>query len=108
MISKIIRVDGKRENKKITISDSDKRIYDLYRVERGLGAVLRPSVLVAWFRAIFAKFRQPLLPDTDLTRIPAHFLINPDGTVNTAYYGKTIADHIPWDQVRSFAGGLYL
>ena len=34
--------------------------------------------------------------------IPAHFLINEDGVIEGAFYGKTIADPIPWSEVKKF------
>ena len=40
--------------------------------------------------------------DGSLSRIPAHFLINEDLTIQTAYYGTNAADHIGWEAVQDF------
>lgn len=37
--------------------------------------------------------------DGRLTGLPADFLINTDGTIQTAYYGEHIADHLPLTEV---------
>ena len=34
--------------------------------------------------------------------IPDDFLINPDYTIHTSYYGKNIGDHLPIDSIRKF------
>jgi len=38
----------------------------------------------------------------DKAIVPADFLINPDGTIHTAYYGKNIGDHLKIKNIRSF------
>ena len=41
-------------------------------------------------------------PEGTKTRIPADFLINPDGTIHEVYYGEKIGDHIPFERVEAF------
>jgi hypothetical protein len=38
-----------------------------------------------------------------LTRIPADFLIDGEGTIADAYYGREIGDHIPYERDDDFA-----
>ena len=42
--------------------------------------------------------------DPDL--MPAEFLINPDGTIHTAHYGKDAGDHLPLRKVEAFLQAL--
>lgn len=38
--------------------------------------------------------KAPDFTTQDVTGVPADFLITPDGTIDTAYYGKDIGDHL--------------
>ena len=90
--------------------DSEESIYESYGSEAKLSAVIRPSVAFSLARALFKGFRQGLV-DGKVGRIPAHFLIDEDGVINTVHYGSTIADHIPWNtadsSIRTIAGTPY-
>jgi thioredoxin-dependent peroxiredoxin len=83
------------------ICDPDNVLYDAYGVERNLAGVARPSVATAFLKALLGGFTQGSI-DGKIARIPAHFLISEDGTVAEAYYGRNIADHIPWSTVEAF------
>jgi len=37
--------------------------------------------------------------------VPADFLINNDGTIHTAFYGKHIGDHLPIEKIDRFLNG---
>ncbi len=37
-----------------------------------------------------------------MDRIGTDLLINPDGTLHTAYYGKFVGDNLPLESVRAF------
>jgi thioredoxin-dependent peroxiredoxin len=83
------------------IADPEKRLYQLYETKVSLAAVVRPSVVGKLFQAIFSGERQGSI-DGELGQVPAHFLIAEDGILEYIYYGKTIADHIPWNWVDEF------
>ena len=83
------------------ISDPDGSLYEAYGVEKRVAAFFHLSVAFKFVKAALAGFNQGPI-DGSLTRVPAHFLIDEDGMINTAYYGKTIADHIPWEMVEDF------
>jgi len=42
-------------------------------------------------------------PEEELNIMPADFLINPDLTIHTAYYGKDIGDHLSINIIKEFA-----
>jgi thioredoxin-dependent peroxiredoxin len=85
------------------IPNSRKDLYRLYRLESRLSAALDPRVALLWCQAIVSGFRQSW-PDGDIGQIPAHFLIDEDGFLAKVFYGKTIGDHIPWEEVEAFSG----
>ncbi len=86
------------------ISDPDEGLYRLYGVETSLAGFLAPTNMLMLAVAMKAGFG-PGRMDGSKTRIPADFLIGPDLRVDTAFYGKTIGDHIPFEAVDAFAAG---
>lgn len=38
-----------------------------------------------------------------LTTMPADFLVDENGVIRTAYYGKDEGDHLPFEQARAFS-----
>jgi peroxiredoxin len=79
------------------VPDPEQRLYALYGVRHSwLG------FLAAWANRLpeigRAVFRQRFLPGSvegGIHRIPADFLIDPDGRITEAYYGRDIGDHLP-------------
>jgi len=85
------------------IADPRRAVYRQYGVEASwLG-----WLAAAWWwhpRMIVANLKGywPGKMEGSKALIPADFLINPDSTIHTAFYGATIADHLPWPQVDTF------
>ncbi|MEQ1877317.1 MAG: redoxin domain-containing protein [Bdellovibrionia bacterium] len=83
------------------IPDPQHKLYDLYGTSESLAGVAHPKVAVDFFKAMFKGFRQGKITG-HTGQMPAHFLIDPDGVLDTIYYGRHAADHIPWTAVDSF------
>ncbi|MFM8312824.1 MAG: redoxin domain-containing protein [Deltaproteobacteria bacterium] len=83
------------------LSDPNKELYRLFETDVSLKAVFRPSVVGTFFKAILSGNSQGPI-DGELGQVPASFLIAEDGIIEKIYYGKTIADHIPFSEVESF------
>lgn len=83
------------------LSDPEERLYGLYGVETSLAGYLSPANLGRLAQATANGFL-PGRPDGSATRIPADFLIDAGGTIRRAYYGKVIADHLPFPDVDAF------
>ncbi len=79
------------------VGDPAWRIYRAYGVEtswlRLLGSALLPSFYLDWARAMRYGFWGGF--DLQVSTMPADFLIDPDGRVALAHYGKSIGDHLP-------------
>ncbi len=83
--------------------------YNIYGIERSFNrkmlAVLRHPIM--WIRGMmtvgFSGSLQALGGINTSNNLPADFLINEDGTIAEAYYGKNAADHIPFERVEYFA-----
>lgn len=85
------------------VADPGKVLYTQYGVESSRKAVARASVrrLPDAARAM-AKGFVPTRIDGDTALVPADFLIDEDGVVRVAYYGRDIGDHLPIERIASF------
>lgn len=86
------------------VADPAREIYRKYGVEDRFFAMFSPGTFAGFREARANDYEQPLNIDNGLFQIPAHFLIESDGTVATAYYGSHYNDHLAWDIVRNFSG----
>ena len=83
------------------VPDPEEKLYALYGVETSLAAYVSPRNLGRLARAVGKGFL-PGKPEGSATRVPADFLIDSDNTIRRAFYGKVIADHIPFEDVHAF------
>ncbi len=84
------------------ISDPELELFELYRVETSITGVFGKEVTegIKGARELGLKLMRAW--DGPPTRIPADFLIDQDGIIREAFYGRNVAHHIPFDQVESF------
>lgn len=100
-----VRKSSDRHNTPFPIlADYDKEIYSQYGVASRpagmMSTVLRRPLKI--FRAILKGYI-PYKIQGDPNLMPAEFLINPDGTIHTAHYGKDAGDHLSFEKLNSFA-----
>lgn len=87
------------------LADEANTYYRRFGVQRSLlgvlkGAVLRmPTVIYA----MFGKGYIPWVIKGSMTTMPLDILVDENGIVQSAYYGKDEGDHMPFDQVKEFA-----
>ena len=84
------------------VADPEMDLYRQYGVETSVLGAMHPATMVAGARAVGAGISLRARPEGPLTRVPADFLIDRDGTVKDAFYGAHIAEHIPLERVQSF------
>lgn len=78
------------------IADPENKLYNLYGVERSIFKVMN-----GLFNGLLDKvskgnklFAKPMKQDGHLDRIPAEFIINKEGKITLAHYGKFVGDHV--------------
>jgi len=87
------------------LADEHNVYYRQYGIERSLprtvkGAAMHmPSVLYA----MFAKGYWPTSFGGKLTTMPADLLVDEQGIIQVAHYGKDEADHLPFERVKAFS-----
>ena len=91
----------------VILADAENTYYHQYGIENSMLGVLKgmftrlPSLL----NAMFVKGYVPLVMKGSITTMPADFLVDENGMIQTAYYGKDEGDHLPFAQVKAFATG---
>lgn len=82
------------------VPDPEKRIFKMYGVERGLAGMFSPAVMRDYIRALRAGFPPGMLTsDGGVTGNPADFLIDRDGRIVYAHYGRHCADSLEASQI---------
>jgi peroxiredoxin len=87
------------------LADENNIFYQAYGIEHSLAGMFKgmltrmPSLL----RAMFVKGYLPLVIKGSLTTMPADFLVDENGVIRTAYYGKDEGDHLPFERVKAFS-----
>lgn len=86
------------------LADEKRSYYKAYGIERSVcgffvGMIFRLPTLL---KAIFSGYL-PNLFTGGLTIMPADFLVDREGNIKVAYYGRDEGDHLPFDQVKDFA-----
>ena len=103
----IMQYVGKQDVPFPIVPDPDRVIYAQYGVHGNIGKFLsgvlfNPGKLMSAAKRGFLPGKM----ENDYTMIPADFLIDEQGIVHTAYYGKDAADHLEIGQIESFLNKL--
>jgi peroxiredoxin len=87
------------------LADERNAFYRVYGIEHSVAGMLNgmlgrmPSLL----RAMFVNGYWPWVIKGSLITMPADFLVDENGVIKTAYYGKDEGDHLPFEQVKAFS-----
>lgn len=101
----IARHVGRQDATFPLVPDASMDLYRRYGVERSMWAMLSTTVIRDALRAMRAGFR-PGRIDGPLDRLPADFLIAPDGKVAVAYYAEHQSDHLPVENIKRWLSAL--
>jgi thioredoxin-dependent peroxiredoxin len=81
------------------IPDPERALYRLYGVVPSLWGYVVGAFRIRAFRDAFKRGFRPGKGEGAITQLPAEFLIGPDLTIERAYYGKDIGDHLPLEEI---------
>lgn len=89
------------------LADQDNACFKLYEIEHSLPGMLKSMIvrLPALLDAMLLKGYMPWRIKGSITRMPADFLIDENGIIQTAYYGKDAGDHLAFSHIKAFALG---
>jgi thioredoxin-dependent peroxiredoxin len=86
------------------VADEDNKYYRAYGIEHSVLGMLKgmflrmPTLLKGMFKGYI-----PTTIKGSMTTMPADFLIDREGIIQVAYYGKDEGDHLPFDVVKEFS-----
>ena len=86
------------------LADENNKYYRLYSIEHSVLGVLKgiifrlPTMITSMLKGYV-----PTSIKGSLTTMPAEFLVDRDGVIQTVYYGKDEGDHLPFDKVKEFS-----
>lgn len=89
----------------VMIPNPEQNLYKLYDIERSTGKIFKGLL----FRGALKKanegkklYRSKMKQDGNANTIGADFLIDENGLVRTAYYGKFLGDYLPLEDIKTF------
>ena len=82
-------------------------LYEEYGVQVSWWGAFYPRVVARAILGVLNGFLS-LNINGPIARIPADFLVDPEGLVWRAYYGQAISDHIPFEDITEFGADLCL
>ena len=86
------------------LADENNKYYREYGIEHSVLGMLKgmflrmPTLLKGMFKGYI-----PTTIKGSMTTMPADFLIDREGIIQVAYYGKDEGDHLPFDKVKEFS-----
>ena len=86
------------------LADESNKYYREYGIEHSVSGVLKgiflrmPTLLKGMFKEYI-----PIKIKGSMTTMPADFLIDRNGIIQMAYYGKDEGDHLPFEKVKEFS-----
>ena len=84
------------------VADLDKKYFSKYKVENSWRKVVHYESAFIRFQAALKGYYERNV-DGSLDTVPAHFLIWDGLRIAKSHYGRSIANHIPWNVAKSFA-----
>lgn len=87
------------------LADSTGGAYALYGIEHSVAGMLKGMFLrmPTMLYAMFGKGYIPRKIEGSMTTMPADFLVDANGVIRHANYGKDEGDHLPFADVKRFA-----
>lgn len=85
------------------VANPEKDLYRLYGTETSWWGMISAFLLTRRreYREA-AKFGWTKITDGKLNQLPADFVLGPDLTIERAYYGRDIGDHLPFSELERY------
>jgi peroxiredoxin len=99
----IIKHVGKHDAPFPIVGDPERSLYKKYGVESSWSAFFKSMIvkMPALMTAMFKGF-MPGKMEGHKHLLPADFLVAPDLSIKTAYYGANIGDHLPIEEIQAW------
>lgn len=84
------------------LPDPGRELYRRYGVEGSWGAFLKGGLQVGKLASALKEGFMPGRMEGEINMVPADFLIDEDGRIAVAYYGRDISDHLDIATIEAF------
>jgi peroxiredoxin len=86
------------------LADEKNTFHRAYRIEHSVAGRFTGmfSRMPSLLRAMLVKGYVPWVIKGSMTTMPANFLVDENGVIQNAYYGKDEGDHLPFERVKAF------
>ena len=98
----IRRYVGRQDIPFAVIADPERNLYRLYGVESSWPGFIKGSLRLSMVASALMKGFLPGKMEGIKSMVPADFLIGPDLTIQVAYYGSDIGDHLPIEKINEW------
>jgi peroxiredoxin len=87
------------------IGDPERKLYRQYGVETAISAILNPGTWPALLKGSLAKNKPkiPMIPNGGILGLPAEFLVDSQGIIKAAHYGRHAGDSWSVDEMLQLA-----
>lgn len=87
------------------LADTNNAYYKLYDIQHSIWGVMKGMIfrMPKLMYGMFAKGYVPLKIKGSMTTMPADFLVDRQGIIREAYYGKDEGDHLPFAKIVAFS-----
>lgn len=106
-IETLIRTSEKHRSPYPILADEKNTYYRAYGVERSTWGVLKGMIfrMPTLLYAMFARRYIPWPITGSMLTMPLDILVDEDGLIHTAYYGRDEGDHLAFEAIKAFASG---
>lgn len=98
----ILEHAGKVDRPFAILPDPSRGLYRAYGVEGSWGGFLKGGLKVGKLASALKEGFLPGKMEGDVNMVPADFLIDEEGRIGLAYYGRDISDHLDVAEVERF------
>jgi len=87
------------------LADESGEYYQKFSIKHSVSGMLK-GMMLRMPTLLYAMFLKGYLPSSikgDMTTLPADFLVNEKGVIDTIYHGKDSGDHMPFEQIKVFS-----
>jgi len=91
---RIMEFSGKESLPFLIVPDPDEKLYQLFRLQRSLLGKMKSMVKFGKMKEIMSEGLFNLQSMNQPNTLPADFLIDENGQIIEAYYGKDFGDHL--------------
>lgn len=98
----IMEFVGKQNPPFPIIADPEEKYYKMYGLEKSFSGKMKSMLRIGAWVKIFSNGFFSMKSMKDVNTLPGDFLINENGAIELAYYGKDFGDHLDLKKINNW------